>query len=266
MLAEHAHTFPLRGIMATLHLAEQCYGQQLKAAAAGQLRVALDCGSGVGRIAEQLLLQHFQEVGNPPRPTLSRDVAARSRFADFNSAAQQLLRSVLSPTPRATGGPHRAIRTLAFASQNQPDRARSQVRTFLCVAEHHVHLYSWCVGCSACCADKQRSEVSWSCRALQEVPSTAQSSELLRDGIAGLHARAAAVRACAAGVIQQRQATPTWHSGIMMQTMRNLQCRYDVFWVQWCLMYLTDGGALVRLAFAQMPCCDDTSDNFPVAR
>ena len=65
MLAEHAHTLPLRGIMATPHLAAQCYGQQLKAAAAGQCRVALDCGSGVGRIAEQLLLQHFQEVGNP---------------------------------------------------------------------------------------------------------------------------------------------------------------------------------------------------------
>jgi AdoMet dependent proline di-methyltransferase len=41
----------------------QCYGQKLKAAATGkQHLVALDCGSGVGRIAEQLLLQHFQEV------------------------------------------------------------------------------------------------------------------------------------------------------------------------------------------------------------
>lgn len=28
----------------------------------GEELVALDCGSGVGRIAEQLLLQHFQEV------------------------------------------------------------------------------------------------------------------------------------------------------------------------------------------------------------
>jgi AdoMet dependent proline di-methyltransferase len=47
------------------HATAQCYGQQLRAAAAGQQRrVALDCGSGVGRIAEQLLLQHFQEVGS----------------------------------------------------------------------------------------------------------------------------------------------------------------------------------------------------------
>jgi len=40
----------------------QCFRQRLKAAAAGEQLVALDCGSGVGRIAEQLLLQHFQEV------------------------------------------------------------------------------------------------------------------------------------------------------------------------------------------------------------
>lgn len=40
----------------------QCFRQRFKAAAAGEQLVALDCGSGVGRIAEQLLLQHFQEV------------------------------------------------------------------------------------------------------------------------------------------------------------------------------------------------------------
>lgn len=41
----------------------RCFGKRLKAAGMGeQPLVALDCGSGVGRIAEQLLLQHFQEV------------------------------------------------------------------------------------------------------------------------------------------------------------------------------------------------------------
>lgn len=60
----------------------QCYGQQLKAAAAGQCRVALDCGSGVGRIAEQLLLQHFQEVSNLMRPTELGSSAACQRVAE----------------------------------------------------------------------------------------------------------------------------------------------------------------------------------------
>lgn len=41
----------------------KAFSPQLKAASEGQRQlVAVDCGAGVGRVTEQLLLHHFQEV------------------------------------------------------------------------------------------------------------------------------------------------------------------------------------------------------------
>jgi AdoMet dependent proline di-methyltransferase len=63
----------------------------------------------------------------------------------------------------------------------------------------------------------------------------------------------------------QRRLYPACHLSIIMPTSRFVQCRYDVFWVQWCLMYLTDGMPLAPPNFVQMACCADASRDDPMA-
>ena len=89
-------------------LVEQVYGPQLKAASDGaRPLVALDCGAGIGRVSEQLLLHVFDEVDlvEPSQHLLD---AARRRLGSSSKQCVRLprrsglgIRSFYSPASRS---------------------------------------------------------------------------------------------------------------------------------------------------------------------
>lgn len=214
----------------------QAYGAALAEAEAGRRQlVALDCGAGVGRVTEQLLLQHFAEVDLvEPSGGLSCRVAPRHHAAttsiislSVTPSLGTLGRGCLPGTYHSAhlwvifGPPRPAAHLLEAAKQRLGGRAVKGVPN----GHKAVHFY-------------QASRARCSHLACLAVAHTCDEA---RNCVRATHKRNnhLAVRESVNFSARLTHSTAPMQAGI--EAHHPEPGRYDCIWLQWAALYLTDG-------------------------